>query len=522
MNEQITLLPYNEIYYKIECSKGRMVSLRNFFSLRAPGFIFNPLYKNGLWNGFICLFKGDLFPKGLIEDLRVYCQRTNIQLNEPKIEGLKSISEARIEEIFEETKLSDVNKKTGEILPIKLRDYQADAIKTAITKKHQLIVSQTSTGKTLMIYMIVKILQENMLFDGYPFKKMLLIVPSITLVEQMYSDFINYSKLNGWDVEGICTKMHSKAKPDYDKQILITTWQSLMDKDESFFRQYGCVILDEAHKIGKSNTKEAKEVEKEINKCVNAEWLLGFTGTMLDELLYRKKIKSFFGGYKEVTSYQDAISAGNICDLNVNALQLNYTTGFEGKMRNYKNEKSFIMSSQRRNDFIKKLLLKNKGNQLLLFMEIKKHAKVIYEMIKSDQTFKDYKIILLDSTSKVSVREDAKKLLETNNNVIVFGTYALLGTGWSVNNIWNVVFVAPLKSKVAVLQSIGRGLRLMPGQNKVCNIWDIVDKFEYKNILYKHFEQREKYYTENKFKYKIYNFKNPELSTNIIVDSDIF
>lgn len=503
---EITLTNYNEIYYKMKSSPDVKTALRVNFSYRAPGFVFNPLYKNGLWNGYVCLFKGDLFPKGLLKDLQKFCEVNNITLNIPQDLSLKSISEERIDEIISETKLSDVNKKTGEVFPITLRDYQVDAIKTAILQKHQLIISQTSTGKTLMIYMILKIIQENILGFGYPFAKMLIIVPSITLVEQMYADFINYSKLNSWDVQDICTKMHSKAKPDFTKQILITTWQSLMDKDEKFFKQYGCVILDEAHKIGKSNTKESKEVEKEIINCTNAEFLLGFTGTMLDEPLYKMKIKSFFGGHKEVTSYQDAISAGNICDLNVNVLKLNYTSGLEGALRNYKNEKSFIMSSQRRNEFIKKLLLKTSGNKLLLFMEIKKHAKVIYEALKYDERFKDYQIILLDSSSKVSVREETKKLLEINNNVIVFGTYALLGTGWSVNNIWNVFFIAPLKSKVAVLQSIGRGLRLLPGQKKVCNIWDIVDKFEYKNILYKHFLQREKYYKENKFKYTIKNF----------------
>lgn len=510
--ETITLLPYNEIYYKLEAPLQWMKPLRDYFSFRAPGFIFNPLYKNGLWNGYICLFKGNLFPKGLVADLIKYAETTGVlTVKFPAESQLKPISEERFNEIVKETELSDINKKTHEVIPIKLRDYQVDAIKTAIMKKHQLIVSQTSTGKTLMIYMILKILQENMLFD--PEQKMLVIVPSITLVEQMYADFINYSKLNGWAAEELCTKMHSKAKPDYDKKILITTWQSLMDKDEDFFKHYQAVILDEAHKIGKSNTKESKEVEKEINKCINAEYLLGFTGTLLDEKLYRKKIQSFFGDYKEVTSYQEAISAGNICDLNVNVLKLNYTSGLEDKLRNYKNEKSFIMSSSRRNEFIKKLLLKTQGNKLLLFMEIKKHAKVIYEAIKTDDRFKGYQIILLDSSSKVSIREETKKILETNNNVIIFGTYALLGTGWSVNNIWNVFFIAPLKSKVAVLQSIGRGLRLLPGQNKVCNIWDIVDKFEYKNILYRHFLQREKYYIENKFKYKIYNFGTPQVES---------
>lgn len=501
----ITLISYNEIYYKISADKRMMVALREAFSFRAPGFIFNPLYKNGLWDGFICLFKGDLFPIGLVADLKKLSDANGWTLFIPDDYHIKSLSDERLTEFLQETKLSDLDKMTKDIREIHLRNYQEDAIRTCIHNRHQLIVSQTSTGKSLMIYMILRILQECVLFD----KKMLLIVPSITLVEQMYKDFENYSRLNEWSVENYCTKMHSKEKPDFEKQILITTWQSLMDKPELFFKQFHAVILDEAHKIGKSNTKESREVEKEIIKCTNAEYLLGFTGTLPEEILYKKKIKSFFGNYKEVTSYQEAIEAGNICDLKINVLKLNYTCGFEDKMRNYKNEKSFIMSSLRRNEFIKKLMLKTKGNKLLLFMEIKKHAKVIYEAIKTDERFKDYKIILLDSTSKVNEREEAKNLLETSDKVIVFGTYALLGTGWSVNNIWNIIFVAPLKSKIAVLQSIGRGLRLLPGKDKVCQIWDIVDRFEYKNILYKHFLQREKYYNENNFNYKIYNFGSP-------------
>ena len=506
MNE-ITLSPYNELYYKLICSSQLLSRVKTYLSFKAPGFFFNPLYKNGLWDGRICLMKGDLLPIGLFPDLCLFAKNNNVKIYKVKEEEITYISDEKLNEVLQKTLLSDINKKTGEVFQIKLRNYQEDAIRTCIMNRHQLIVSQTSTGKSLMIYMILKILQENIVFNN----KMLLIVPSITLVEQMYKDFSNYSKLNGWDVEKFCTKMHSKANPDFDKQILITTWQSLMDKPQSFFKQYQAVILDEAHKISKSNTKEAKEIEKEIIQCTNAKFLLGFTGTLPEEILYKKKIQSFFSKVKEVTSYQEAIEAGNICDLKVEVLQINYTTGLEGSMRNYKNEMSFIMSSPRRNEFIKKLMLKNKGNQLLLFMEIKKHAKVIYESIKTDERFKDYKIILLDSKSKVSEREETKQLLETNDKVIVFGTYALLGTGWSVNNIWNIVFVAPLKSKIAVLQSIGRGLRLLPGSNKVCKIHDIVDKFEYKNTLYKHFLQREKYYIENKFDYTIYNFGKPEI-----------
>ena len=504
MNYDIILTPYNQLYYKINADSRLLNKIKNYFSMRAPGFIFNPLYKNGLWNGFVCLIKTDLLPAGLLNDLEKYATDNNLKLFINKNTNELEISDSYLEEIISSTKLSDINKKTKEVFPITLRDYQKEAVKLCVNNKHQLIVSNTSTGKTLMMYMVVRILQQAVIFD----KKMLMIVPSISLVDQMYNDFINYSKLNNWDVEKYCTRMHSKIKPDYNKQILITTWQSLMEKPDSFFKEYEVVFLDEAHKISKSNTKESKQIEREINLCVNAKYLLGFTGTLPDELLYKKKIEGFFGNMNTVTTYNDAIESGYICNLQVNALQLNYVTGFEGKLRDYKHEKSYIMSSDYRNKFIMNLLLKAKGNQLLLFTEIKKHAKVIFDLISKDDRFKDYKIILLDSSSSSTIREETKKILETNNNVIIFGTYALLGTGWSVNNIWNVIFVAPLKSKIAILQSIGRGLRLLPGEDKVCKIWDIVDRFEYKNILYKHFEQRCKYYKENNFTYKIYNFEN--------------
>ena len=504
MNYDIILTPYNQLYYKIHADSRLLNKIKNYFSMRAPGFIFNPLYKNGLWNGFVCLIKTDLLPAGLLNDLEKYATDNNLKLFINKNTNELEISDSYLEEIIFSTKLSDINKKTKEVFPITLRDYQKEAVKLCVDNKHQLIVSNTSTGKTLMMYMVVRILQQAVIFD----KKILMIVPSISLVDQMYNDFINYSKLNNWDVEKYCTRMHSKIKPDYNKQILITTWQSLMEKPDSFFKEYEVVFLDEAHKISKSNTKESKQIEREINLCVNAKYLLGFTGTLPDELLYKKKIEGFFGNINTVTTYNDAIESGYICNLHVNALQLNYVTGFEGKLRDYKHEKSYIMSSDYRNKFIMNLLLKAKGNQLLLFTEIKKHAKVIFDLISKDDRFKDYKIILLDSSSSSTIREETKKILETNNNVIIFGTYALLGTGWSVNNIWNVIFVAPLKSKIAILQSIGRGLRLLPGEDKVCKIWDIVDRFEYKNILYKHFEQRCKYYKENNFTYKIYNFEN--------------
>ena len=120
-SNDITLIPYNEIYYKIQADRGLMVALRDAFSLRAPGFIFNPLYKNGLWNGYVPLFKGDLFPIGLVEDLKKLGEANNWNIFLPRDYHITPISIERLNEVLQETLLSDIDKNTKAIREIHLR-----------------------------------------------------------------------------------------------------------------------------------------------------------------------------------------------------------------------------------------------------------------------------------------------------------------------------------------------------------------------------------------------------------------
>jgi type I site-specific restriction endonuclease len=98
----------------------------------------------------------------------------------------------------------------------------------------------------------------------------------------------------------------------------------------------------------------------------------------------------------------------------------------------------------------------------------------------------------------------------------------LLGTGWSVNNLHHIIFAAPLKSKQTLLQSIGRGLRLLKNSNKVCQIWDIVDKFLYNNTLWQQWKSREKSYIESNFNIKMYDIVEESKKFPGIDDTDIW
>ena len=76
-----------------------------------------------------------------------------------------------------------------------------------------------------------------------------------------------------------------------------------------------------------------------------------------------------------------------------------------------------------------------------------------------------------------------------------------------------VFFLESYKSDRLIRQSLGRGMRLMEGKEKVF-IWDFVDNFQYgqdnrykNNYLYRHGEERIKTYREQGFPYKRFRVK---------------
>ena len=95
----------------------------------------------------------------------------------------------------------------------------------------------TVSGKSLIIYSLIRF--YNLLLKD---KKILILVPTTSLVEQMYSDFIDY----GWSDEHL-HRIYSGHEKVTDKPVIISTWQSLYKFPKSYFKDFGCVVGDEAH-----------------------------------------------------------------------------------------------------------------------------------------------------------------------------------------------------------------------------------------------------------------------------------
>ena len=163
-------------------------------------------------------------------------------------------------------------------------------------------------------------------------------------------------------------------------------------------------------------------------------------------------------------------------------------------------EKEYVQSSDKRLEFIKKMVEKCESNTLLLFHTIEYGTK-IFEKLKNE--IKDKEFYYIDGEVSGKNRDLIKKEMEkTDGKVrVLIASFGTVGTGYSINNLHYLLMVDSFKSEQIVIQAIGRVLRLFDGKKKAV-IFDLVDVFDTKdqsNILYKHYLERQKFYNQRKY-----------------------
>jgi superfamily II DNA or RNA helicase len=211
---------------------------------------------------------------------------------------------------------------------------------------------------------------------------------------------------------------------------------------------------------------------------------------------------------------------GYVANLEIKVLMLKYSLEDRKELRKqvqeakkakkgsaYQIEMDFIVSSQVRMKQVINLCKANVGNSLVLFQYVEKHGKVIEKLLK-EHTSKN--IYFISGATKPEERERIRQEMEKESNIILVASYGTCSTGVSIKNIDNVIFASPSKSKIKVLQSIGRGLRISKSSSKVM-LFDITDDLTYKavkhsypNYTIKHFHERWRMYKDEEFKVQIY------------------
>lgn len=482
----------DDVFIRVFSDAGVEQELSSFFTFEVPGAKFMPAYKARLWDGKIRLY--DLHRKtlyaGLYNYVREFANRNGYQFIDAKNDTYRRTSKdnftyEEIEEFAENLELTARGK------PIDIHDYQIEAIQQGMNNHRVMLLSPTASGKSLIIYTLMR----HFLSMG---KKCIVVVPTTSLVEQMYKDFDDYSFVNGWNTEYHCQKLYSGFTKDFTSDVLITTWQSIYKQPKAWFDQFDVVFGDEAHQF------KAKSLGTVMEKMTKVPYRIGTTGTLDGKQVHRLVLEGMFGPVYKVVSTKDLMDSGRVAQLNIKCLLLKYDEDIRKKRKNnlYQEEMDFLVTNSKRNRFIVNLAKSLKGNTLVLFQYVDKHGKVLYDMCKES---KDQQVHIVHGDIKVEEREAIRHKATKHNNMLVFASYGTFSTGINMPSIENVIFASPSKSKIRNLQSIGRGLRLSDGKDS-CVLYDIADDLTHKawkNHTYGHFMERYKLYSEEQFKCKI-------------------
>jgi superfamily II DNA or RNA helicase len=471
----------NEVFLQINAEPHIQYELRDHFTFEVEGAKFMPQYRKRNWNGEIHLF--DLRSKriyiGLLDKIISFCDRRGYTYKFVDNEYYGAPFE-----INEGISYEGVKDYMGAISKHPPRKYQIEGVYDALKHNRKLLLSPTASGKSLMIYAIVRYYVDK----G---QKILLVVPTTSLVEQMYKDFQDY----GWDAESYCHRIYAGKEKSNEFPVTITTWQSVYKLDRKFFVDYDVVIGDEAHLF------KSKSLVSIMTKLEHAKYRYGFTGTLDGTQTHKWVLEGLFGPAYKVTRTDELMKEGHLSQLDIQCLVLKHPPQ---KFETYQDELEYLISHEQRNRFITNLSLDLKGNSLVLYSRVETHGAILYEKINNNKRG-DRKVFFVHGGVDADQRELIREITEEENNAIIVASYGTFSTGINIRNLHNVIFASPSKSRIRNLQSIGRVLR--KGANKVKAIlYDISDDCTYnsrKNYTLNHLIERIKIYNEENFNYEI-------------------
>lgn len=469
------------------CEDGLSHRFYNVFSAYAPGYRFNPRFKLHVWDGKVRCYNSitQILPIGLLNNLLIWCDQHKIEYS---LQGFDKPLRDNIDK-------AELEKQMNSYITagFQARDYQVNAVHAALTNRRGVLLSCTGSGKSLMIYTFLRYLLDNK--DVH---RAILIVPSVSLVEQMFSDFRDY----GWDdLEDHVEMLYSGKKPTFKKEILISTWQSLEKEDPEFFEVYDACVVDECHQA------KCNVVTRLLKLMHNAEYKIGTSGTLPTEISEQLQINSVIGNVLFELKSCELIARGYLTKLNIAAIFLKYPLSFieENKERTYPEEVKMVEEYPNRNKVLNFIIDHTSPmNNMLILVNHRNHLKDVEDYLHKN--YPEKKVSIITGDVKAKVREKIRVGIEDEDGTILLATYQTMSTGVNIPKLHAIMLFSNSKSRIKVLQSIGRGLRKHNSKNKVI-IYDIVDDLSYKkrtgriakNYCMQHFDERSSYYIEQEF-----------------------
>lgn len=489
MSQQVKIYKLNEVYAKIDAERSVLREIYEEFSFQVPNARFNPKVKNKIWDGYIRLLnlRDATFPIGLVPDLHKFLVKNDYEVivDSALMVGdyFTPIDMERLLEALEVT--------------LKPHDFQEEAVTRCISEGRALILSATGSGKSFIQFLVSSYYRASA-------KRTLLVVPSQNLVNQMYGDFQSYSPYE---------PVMQKIMGGYDKEIqedtsvVITTWQSIYKEDQEWFDQFEVVMVDEVHYADAASLKGIME------KCVNIKYRFGFTGTLKDSKTNQMVLVGMFGPVFTASTTKELMDRKILTPIHIRPIIFKHDDEIVKKLKQYykQNKKKFdyqeelkyIISSEKRNSKVALLAKSLGGNTLILFDRVETHGKLMYDVLC--KKFGEDKIYFIHGKVDVDDREEVRKIMEKNEGVICVASSRIFSTGVNIRNLHNIILSSLGKSKIAIIQSIGRSVRLHDSKEHA-NLIDLSDDLrggnKTPNYSLRHLEERMELYRRENFEIK--------------------
>lgn len=497
----IKIIPLNEAYVKVMCkNEGIERELSDLYSFKIPNAQFDPRVKAKKWDGYIRLYsthKKTIY-KGLLTSVLKYAVKQQYSVDLDSSLRIKTnFNREELEQVV--TEFIKPHDKGSAITPY---DYQYEAVAHMLGSDRSIILAATSAGKSMMLYLAARMYQVADDMEG---RQVFIIVPSKSLVEQLYDDFDNYATFEGsqWQAHRFVQKVSGDYEKLINKDIVITTWQSLRAFDNDTIANAGAIFVDEAH------TVKGPILQGLLEKAVNCKYRHGLTGTLDGMECNELSAQGLLGPVKRIVSAKQLIADGRATKVNVQCVVLNYDdatreqyiNAISAKMKEkktvtgselYQTELEYINGLACRFNFVQKFVKSLKGNTIVLFDRVEGYGLPLYEHMKAQH---DNTHLIIGDVS-AEEREAIRKALDSTTGAIVYATSRIMSTGVSIKNLHNIVTVASNQSQVQTLQTLGRLMRLHESKD-TATIYDIVDDLTYmkkRNYLLKHVEARLQFY----------------------------
>ncbi len=478
---------------------GILMEVNEYFTFFVEGYKYMPLFKNRMWDGKCRLYnsKTSTLPYGLLLELLKFAEarQYTVELDRDICERTPQDKSTLLDYARRLTLMGGPNR-------IEARSYQLSAYAHALSEGRSLVISPTGSGKSLIIYMMIRWYLDN--HDD----SILIVVPTTSLVEQLTKDFADYSSADdGFAADADVHKIYSgKEKNNFDARVVVTTWQSAITLPKPWFAKYGMVVGDEAHLF------KAKSLNAIMSALVNASYRIGTTGTIDNSQCNELVLVGNFGPVHRVVTTKELIDSNTLAPLQIKCIVLNHAEELKKIVckLDYQAEIAAIVSHAGRNAFITRLALDQKGNTLVLFNLVAKHGKPLYEAIRAAAA-PERKVFYVSGEVNATDRETIREITEQQTDAIIVASSGCFSVGINIRNLHQIVFAAPTKSQIRVLQSIGRGLR-KSDDGRGCTVYDISDNFSWKkkkNYTMNHAIDRIKIYNKEGFDYKIYEIQLP-------------